>query len=239
MKREAGWLAPVAMVVLKPAFHFLWRFDVTGLEHVPTEGPAILAPNHTSVLDSFVVPAVVPRPVIYVGKAEYLDDWKTKHLFPALGMIPIDRSGGSKSQGALDAAAKVLDAGGVFGIYPEGTRSRTGLLYRGHTGVARLALRTGAPIIPIGLQGTREVQPPDAPLPKPFMEIKVSFGEPVDPIPWLDQAGDPRVYRQITDLVMFEVARLSGQRYVDEYATKGAEAPLAPRRSSADVLSTA
>ena len=108
----------------------------------------------------------VPRRISFVGKAEYMDSWKTKHLFPALGMIPIDRSGGDRSQRALDAAEAVLRRGELFGIFPEGTRSRDGVLYRGHTGAARLALKVGCPIFPVGVIGTREIQPPDAKLPK-------------------------------------------------------------------------
>jgi 1-acyl-sn-glycerol-3-phosphate acyltransferase len=107
-----------------------------------------------------------PASITYVGKAEYLDDWKTRKLFPAMGMIPIDRSGGSASERALNTAARVLERGELFGIYPEGTRSRTGKLHKGHTGAARLALRCNAPIVPVGLIGTREVQPPDRRLPK-------------------------------------------------------------------------
>ncbi|MFQ5558877.1 MAG: lysophospholipid acyltransferase family protein, partial [Acidimicrobiales bacterium] len=146
MGREAGQLYPVAMALGRPLFRALWRIRTVGLEHIPSNGPAIIAPNHTSVLDSFLLPMVLPRRITFVGKAEYLDDWKTRYLFPALGMIPIDRSGGDSAQRALDTAANLLDDGELFGIYPEGTRSRTGLLHKGHTGAARLACRTGAPI---------------------------------------------------------------------------------------------
>jgi 1-acyl-sn-glycerol-3-phosphate acyltransferase len=152
-----------------------------------------------------------------------MDSWKTKHIFPALGMIPIDRSGGSAAEGALSAAGKVLAAGELFGIYPEGTRSRDGKLHRGHTGVARLALRTGCPIFPVGLQGTLEVQPPDSPVPRPFRKMRVRVGEPIDVGRYRDRADDKLVLRQITDEVMFEIRSLSGQEYVDSYATKKAE----------------
>jgi 1-acyl-sn-glycerol-3-phosphate acyltransferase len=179
-----------------------------------------MAPNHTSVIDSFFLPSVLPRRITYVGKAEYMDDWKTKYLFPALGMIPIDRSGGSKSEGALLAATKVLERGELFGIYPEGTRARDGLLHKGHTGVARLALRTGCPIIPVGIQGTREVQPPDAKAPKPFTYARVRIGNPIDVRRYQDRASDHLILRQITDEVMYEIRELSGQEYVDTYATK-------------------
>ena len=222
--REAGQLYRVARAVLTPVFKFNWRVYTSGLEHVPADGPAIFCPNHTSVLDSFFLPLVLPRRITYVGKAEYMDDWKTKYLFPAMGMIPIDRSGGSASERALNAAARVLERGEFFGIYPEGTRSRDGVLHKGHTGPARLALRTGAPIIPVGLVGTREVQPPDAKLPKPFMPVWVNFGPPIDVTRYQDRANDRLVLRQIIDEVMFEIRNLSGQEYVDTYATKKDEA---------------
>lgn len=232
-------------------------FDLTiiGLENLPASGPAIIAANHTSVLDSFIVPAVLPRNINYVGKAEYLDDWKTKHIFPALGMIPIDRSGGDASKAALDTAAKLLDAGGLFGIYPEGTRSRTGHLYKGRTGVARLAHRTGAPIVPVGLIGMREIQPPDAPFPRFFNAATISFGTPLHPDEHGDPAADPMAYRALTDALMFRIRHLSGQQYINRYAPSKAELeaaqhpivlneryditpekPLADRRTATDLL---
>jgi 1-acyl-sn-glycerol-3-phosphate acyltransferase len=242
-------------------FRFLWRFRVEGLEHVPRSGPAIIAPNHTSVIDSFFLPCVLPRRITFVGKAEYMDSWKTKYIFPAMGMIPIDRGGGSASERALNAAARVLDRGELFGIYPEGTRSRDGVLHKGHTGPARLALRTGAPLVPVGLRGTRDIQPPDAKFPKLFMHAEVRFGKPITVDRYRDRGDDRMVLRQLIDEVMFEIRNLSGQEYVDTYATKKAESlptdtaqmPSStnghaeqvvdvtgsddkPRRSSADVL---
>jgi 1-acyl-sn-glycerol-3-phosphate acyltransferase len=222
--RDAGQIQSVAKAVLSPFFNFAWRIRTTGLEHVPTTGGAIIAPNHTSVLDSFFVPLVLRRRITYVGKAEYMDDWKTKLLFPAMGMIPIDRSGGDASTRALNAAAGLLDSGELFGIYPEGTRSRGGDLHRGHTGVARLALRTNTPIIPVGIIGSRDVQPPDARFPRPFREVFVRFGEPIDACRYADRVNDPLVLRQITDELMYEIRNLSGQAYIDSYATKQHEA---------------
>ncbi|MDQ2649644.1 MAG: 1-acyl-sn-glycerol-3-phosphate acyltransferase [Actinomycetota bacterium] len=221
--REFGRLYPVARAVLSPIFKTLWRVEVTGLEHIPAAGGAIFCPNHTSVIDSFFLPFALPRRITFVGKAEYMDSWKTKHIFPALGMIPIDRGGGSASERALDTAARVLEAGEFFGIYPEGTRARDGRLHRGHTGPARLALRTGVPIIPVGLRGTREVQPPDVKVPKPFKRVQIGFGRPIDVTRYRDRADDRMVLRQIIDEVMFEIRALSQQEYVDEYATKKAE----------------
>jgi 1-acyl-sn-glycerol-3-phosphate acyltransferase len=221
--KDFGRLYPAARAVLAPLFKTLWKVEVSGLEHLPKDGGALFCPNHTSVIDSFFLPLVLPRPIMFVGKAEYMDSWKTKHLFPALGMIPIDRSGGSASERALNTAARVLEAGKFFGIYPEGTRARDGRLHRGHTGPARLALRTRVPIIPVGLIGTRVVQPPDKKLPKPFKRVQVRFGRPVDVTRYCDRADDHMVLRQIIDEVMFEIRELTDQEYVDEYATKKAE----------------
>lgn len=246
MAREVGQLYTVAKAVMTPVCKFLWNFEVNGLENVPADGPAIMAPNHVSVIDSFFLPAILGRRISYVGKAEYLDDWKTKHLFPALGMIAIDRSGGSAAQRALDTAARILDDGELFGIYAEGTRSRSGHLHKGRTGAARLAMRTGAPIVPVGLRGTREVQPPDQPLPRPFMTVEINIGRPIDPSRFRARDGDPLLYREMTDELMFEIAQLSGQEYVNEYAGKAGEnvkdpvssEPLVEVRSSADLLSS-
>lgn len=249
MARESGQFQTAFKTCLSPFFRGLWRIKATGLENVPTDGPAILAPNHISVIDSFFLPMVLKRRITYVGKAEYMDDWKTKHLFPALGMIPIDRSGGDASQRALDTAARLLDAGELFGIYPEGTRARDGLLHKGHTGAARLAVRTGAPILPVGILGTRSIQPPDTPLPKPFRPAEIRIGRPIH-APAVDDDVSHMVYRQLTDELMYEIRALTGQDYVDTYATKGsaqvverletaASPEVSQRRSSADVLSAA
>ncbi|MEO6629838.1 MAG: lysophospholipid acyltransferase family protein, partial [Aquihabitans sp.] len=220
---EVGKLFPVAKAVLSPLFHASWRFDLHGLENIPSSGGAILCPNHTSVLDSFFVPVVLPRRVTYVGKAEYMDSWKTRKIFPALGMIPIDRTGGDAAERALATAQRVLERGELFGIYPEGTRSRDGRLYRGKTGPARLALRAQVPIIPIGIKGTREIMPPDAKFPKLRRPVTITFGKPIDITRYLDRAQDHLVLRQITDEVMFEIRELSGQDYVNEYAGKAAK----------------
>lgn len=229
MGRDVGQLYRAARTVLDPTFAFLWRIQVEGRANLPDAGGAILAPNHLSVLDHFVLATSLPRRITYVGKAEYMDDWKTKYLFPALGMIPIDRGGGSAANRALDAAARVLKEGELFGIYPEGTRSRDGKLHKGHTGVARLAMRTGCPIIPVGLQGTLEVQRPDSSLPKPFKVMRVRLGRPLSVARYGDQVRNRLVLREITDELMYEIRELSGQDYVDTYATKTAETLPAER----------
>ena len=227
-ERQTGRLQSAARLVLTPPFRFLWNVSTEGLENVPGSGGAIIAPNHISVLDSFFVPLSLGRRMTYVGKAEYLDDWKTKYVFPAIGMIPIDRSGGDASKRALDAAACVLDSGELFGIYPEGTRARDGLLHKGHTGLARLALRTNSPIVPVGIIGSDLVQPPDAKTPKVFRRVHLRFGRPISVEKYCDHASDRLVLRQITDEVMYEIRNLSGQEYVNTYATRQAEPePLA------------
>lgn len=218
--RDVGQLYRAARTVLFPTFNFLWDFHFAGLEHVPTDGPAIFCPNHTSVLDSFFLPLGLARRITYVGKAEYMDDWKTRKLFPALGMIPIDRSGGNASERALDAATGLIEAGEYFGIYPEGTRSRTGQLFRGHTGPARLALRTGAPLIPVGIRGSREVMPPEAKFPRLFRPVSIRFGRPIRVQRYEGRTDDHLVLREITDELMYEIRSLSGQEYIDRYATR-------------------
>lgn len=240
LQTPVGWL-------MKPLFRFLWKFDVQGRDNVPATGGAVICANHLAAIDSFVVPAVLPRSIMYVGKSEYLDDWKTAKLFPRLGMIPIDRRGGDHAKGALDAARQVLEQGGLFGIYPEGTRSRSGRLHKGHTGAARLAIETGCPIVPVGLIGTPEIQPPDQSVPNFFRRATISFGAPIDVSRYAGRVGDRVVYRELIDEVMFEIGRLSGQDYDDTYAgaaspasgqTPGAEAEvtLVDRPSSASVI---
>lgn len=210
--------------IIKPMLGKLWNVTVEGLENIPAEGPAILCPNHISFFDSVFTMAYAGRQISFVGKAEYMDSWKTKYLFPALGMIPIDRAGGSKSEGALLAAEQVLRRGELFGIYPEGTRSRDGMLYKGHTGAARLALKVGCPIIPVGIIGTREIQPPDTFFPKVGLSCVVKFGRPLYPEMYLQRGDDHLVLREMTDELMFEIRDLTGQEYRNVYATKRAEA---------------
>jgi 1-acyl-sn-glycerol-3-phosphate acyltransferase len=208
---------------LTPVLRLLYRVEVEGREHVPRRGAVILAANHRSFLDSIFLPLVIRRRVTYVAKAEYFDDPKTAWFFRAVGQIPIRREGGSASEGALAAATEVLEEGGVFGIYPEGTRTRDGYTHRGHTGVARLAARTGAPIVPVGLVGTDECQPTDKKLPRVFRTVRVRFGAPLTPHHAAN--GDDRLaLRALTDELMFEIVQLAGSyEYRDTYATKKAE----------------
>jgi 1-acyl-sn-glycerol-3-phosphate acyltransferase len=210
--------------VVAPIARRLWHFHLEGFDRIPTDGPAILCSNHVSFLDSAFLMILVPRRISFVGKAEYMDSWKTKHLFPAMGMIPIDRAGGDKSTAALDAAEGVLRRGELFGIFPEGTRSRDGVLYKGHTGAARLALTVGCPIFPVGVIGTREIQPPEARLPKVRKHCTIRIGRPIEVARYGDRAADRLAFRQITDELMYEIRELTGQEYRDIYATKKAEA---------------
>jgi 1-acyl-sn-glycerol-3-phosphate acyltransferase len=195
----------------------LWDIDVSGLERLPTEGPAILCPNHVSFLDSAFLTFTLPRNISFVGKAEYMDSWKTKFLFPAMGMIPIDRTGGAKSTAALDAAEAVLERGELFGIYPEGTRSRNGSLGKGRTGAARLAMTVGCPIYPVGIIGTDEIQPPDAKAPKLRKSAEIKIGRPIKPERYMSRGAEHLAWRSMIDEVMFEIRELSGQQYVNRY----------------------
>ena len=207
--------------LLSPIFVLLWRIKVEGRENVPATGPVILAPNHVTFLDSMFLPLVVRRRVTFVAKAEYFQSWKTAWFFRACGQIPMRREGGSASERALAAARDVLRDGNVLGIYPEGTRSPDGRLYRGHTGVARLALGCGVPVVPVGLVGTTQVQRPGSNRPHPFKRVTVRFGPPLDLSRWdAEAAADPMTLRLVTDELMFEIRALSGQEYVDRYAKR-------------------
>ncbi len=171
----AGKLQDRTRKLVGPLARRLWTIDVRGLDRLPSEGGAILCPNHVSFLDSAFLIFTLPRRISFVGKAEYLDSWKTKYLFPAMGMIPIDRAGRQGQQGGARGRGEACcERGELFGIFPEGTRSRDGVLYKGHTGPARLAMETGCPIYPVGITGTAEIQPPDAKLPKPFKSCAIT-----------------------------------------------------------------
>jgi 1-acyl-sn-glycerol-3-phosphate acyltransferase len=214
----------ILKAVLTPVLYGAFRVRVEGRGNIPSTGPVIYAANHRSFMDSIFLPLVLRRRMTFVAKAEYFDDPRSAWFFRAVGQIPIRREGGSASQRALDAATDVLERGGQFGIYPEGTRTRDGLLHRGHTGVARLALRTGAPLVPVGLVGTDEIQPTDSKVPRFFRTVTVRFGAPIELTHYEGRADDHLALRQLTDEVMYEIYALSGYEYVDTYATKGATA---------------
>jgi 1-acyl-sn-glycerol-3-phosphate acyltransferase len=201
-----------------------YRVRVEGLDDVPTDGPAIISPNHRSFFDSPLVMAMAPRPVVFLGKAEYMDSRATKYLFPAVGMVPIKREAKKASMAALETAAALLAEGRLVGIYPEGTRSRDGDLHRGHTGVAHLAMMTGAPIIPVGIVGTERVQPIGAVVPRPFRgPVRLRFGEPIDPTNYR-YGGNRKRRSQMVDDVMSSIAAMTDQSRSPDFASD--EPPL-------------
>lgn len=226
-----------ARSLLRRPVRVLWPTQVTGADRVPAAGAAVLCPNHLSFFDSVLMMLTFDRPVYFIGKSDYLDRGLTRRLFPAMGMIPVDRDSGAKAMIALDAATAVLAQGALLCIYPEGTRSRDGFLHRGHTGAARLAIAAGCPLLPVGLRGTADVQPPGATLPRLRRRCAVSVGEPVLAE---DSDGSRRlVARTAIDEVMRRVAQLSGQEYVPHYARRpepdqpvaGSASPYLPARS--------
>src|SRR3984957_10039206 len=188
--------------LLTPILKFFYRVRVEGLDGVPAPGPAILASNHVSFSDSIFLPLVLHRRITFVAKAEYFEDPKTAWFFRAVGQIPIKREGGSASQRALDSAREVLEAGGLFGIYPEGTRSPDGRLYKGHTGLARLALQCQVPVLAVAMIGTREAQPIGQVMPNLFRPITIRISRPLDFSRYADRADDPLTLRRIADEIM-------------------------------------
>jgi 1-acyl-sn-glycerol-3-phosphate acyltransferase len=216
------WL--LKFVLLGPMLKTVFRPHVEGAENVPAEGPAILASNHLSYADWLFMPLTLPRRVTFVAKAEYFNTpgikgWFQKKFFSGAGQVPIDRSGASAAEGALNSATRILTAGELFGIYPEGTRSHDGRLYRGKTGVARLALETHVPVIPVAVVGTNEIAPPGKKFGS-FTRPVVRFGKPLDFSRYEGLEGDRFILRSITDEIMYEIMRLSGQEYVDLYASR-------------------
>ncbi|MFA6299890.1 MAG: lysophospholipid acyltransferase family protein [Nocardioides sp.] len=214
-------------VALGPLLRVVFRPQVEGSQHVPEEGAAILASNHLSYADWLFMPLTLARRVTFVAKAEYfttpgIKGWFQKQFFSGAGQVPIDRTSGSAAEGALSSAKRILGEGDLFGIYPEGTRSHDGRLYRGKTGVARLALETGVPVIPVAVVGTDVVAPPG----KTFGSITrpvVRFGKPLDFSRYAGLENDRFILRAITDEIMYEIMRLSGQEYVDMYAGRAKE----------------
>ena len=198
---------------------------VEGIENIPAEGPAILASNHLSFSDSFFLPAVLDRKVTFIAKAEYFTSPGVKGkltaaFFKGVGQLPVDRSGGrGAGEAAIKSGIEVLERGELFGIYPEGTRSPDGRLYRGKPGgLARVALATGAPVIPVAMIDTEKVQPPGKVVPK-MIRPGIRIGKPLDFARYQGMEGDRFILRSVTDEVMYEIMKLSGQEYVDIYAT--------------------
>lgn len=218
----------VLHAVVPPLAKAVWRPTVTGLEHVPRTGGVILASNHLSFVDSVVIPVVVPRKVVFLAKSDYFEGTGVRGAlqrawFTGLGMLPVDRDDTRAAIASLDVALEVLARGEAFGIYPEGTRSRDGRLYRGRTGVAHLALTAGVPIVPVGLTGTERLQPVGATVPR-VVPITVAFGEPIGVEGRLDGVPLGRARRLLTDEVMAAVAALSGQEHAGVYHDRAPDA---------------
>ncbi|GAA4040842.1 lysophospholipid acyltransferase family protein [Arthrobacter methylotrophus] len=209
-------------IFLGPVLKLLFRPWVKGLDNVPPDGAAILASNHLSFSDSIFMPLMVPRPVVFLAKSEYFTGTGIKGRLTAMffrltNQLPMDRSGGAASEMSLQAGRDVLTGGGLLGIYPEGTRSPDAKLYRGKVGVAKLALQTRVRVIPVAMIGTEKVQPIGKRLPN-IRRIGIIFGQPLDFSRYYGQEEDRSVQRAVTDEIMYELMRLSGQEYVDEYA---------------------
>jgi 1-acyl-sn-glycerol-3-phosphate acyltransferase len=222
-------------ILIGPWVRLLFRPKVEGLENIPTSGPAILASNHLSFSDSIFLPLMVGRKVTFPAKAEYFNSpgikgFLSKLFFSGVGQVPIDRASGSAAKSALTTLQRILDLGDIVGIYPEGTRSPDGRLYRGKTGVARLALQTGAVVVPCAMINTHEIQPPGTLMPR-IKRVRMKIGHPLDFSRYEGLAGDRFVERSMTDEIMYELMELSGQEYVDVYAAKvkaQAAGPAAP-----------
>ncbi|MFE0427654.1 lysophospholipid acyltransferase family protein [Streptomyces sp. NPDC058953] len=214
--------------VLGPFLRLMFRPRVEGAGNIPGSGPVILAGNHLTFIDSMVMPLVCSRPVYFIGKDEYVTGKGIKGrlmawFFTGVGMVPVDRDGANGGVAALNTGRRLLEQGKIFGIYPEGTRSPDGRLYRWRPGIARLTLMTGAPVVPFAVIGTDKLQPGGAGLPRPG-RVTVRFGEAMEFSRYEGMDRDRYVLRAVTDSVMAEVMTLSGQEYVDIYATKAKKA---------------
>lgn len=226
----------VVKAILAPFLAILFRPWAEGTENVPREGPAIIASNHLSFADHFFAPLPLPRRVTFLAKAEYftgsgLKGLASKAFFRGIGQIPVDRAGGQASERALKTGLRVLAEGRLLGIYPEGTRTPDGRLYRGKTGVARLALESGAPVIPCAMMGTFEFMPSGKLRPRLRIRPGVRFGKPLDFSRYKGLESDRLVLRAVTDEIMYALMELSGQEYVDEYAQRAKTRLRLPLRS--------
>src|SRR5436190_6721373 len=231
------WL--LKYVLIGPCLRRLDRPRARAVETIPGDGPVILASNHFSFIESMFIPLAIRRRVVFLAKADYFTSARTAWFFRAAGQIPIQREGGSASEAAIQAGVRELKNGHVVGIYPEGTRSPDGRLYRGKTGVARMALLAKCPVVPIAVFGTRELQPIGKRFPKLSGRIEIHFGKPLSFERFSGQEADRFVLRSVTDEVLYEIMMISGQEYVDEYASKvkaqqQSESEGAPEAASKD-----
>jgi 1-acyl-sn-glycerol-3-phosphate acyltransferase len=244
MGRRPVWYWLLKTLVIGPLGRIFWWPWAKGTENIPTTGPAILASNHLAVIDSIFLPLAVPRRrLTFPAKKEYftgrgIKGRLTKAFMSGVGQVPIDRASGVAALSALNALENVLHEGGLVGYYPEGTRSPDGRLYRGKTGVARLVLATGAPVIPVVMVNTDKIQPIGRVFPKLRPRPGVIFGKPLDFSRYEGMSGDRFVERSMTDEIMYELMQLSGQEYVDVYAAK-VKAELDRSRRSGPVAARA
>ena len=232
----------VVKAIIGPLLRLVFRPWADGTDNVPRDGPAILASNHLSFSDHFFAPLPLPRKVVFLAKSEYFTGRGLKGLvsrafFRGVGQIPVDRSGGAASERALRTGLRVLAQGHLLGIYPEGTRTPDGRLYRGKTGVARLALEARVPVIPTAMVGTFEFQPPGKIAPRLWVRPGVRFGKPLDFSRYYGLHEDRIVLRAITDEIMYELMKLAGQEYVDEYAQRSKLRRGASRRNTQSGIS--
>jgi 1-acyl-sn-glycerol-3-phosphate acyltransferase len=231
------WYWLFKYVFMGPVLTLLGRPKVQGLEYLPRSGAAILASNHLAVADSFYLPLVVSRRITFLAKAEYftgtgLKGWFQRWFYTVAGQVPIDRTDADSAKSALSTAQRILAEGKLLGMYPEGTRSPDGRLYKGKTGLARLALETGMPVIPVAMIGTDVVNPPGSKMWR-FGKVEVKFGKPMDFTRFEGLAGNRFIERAVIDEVMYELMQLSGQEYVDLYAAdvkEGAAVAQPPAR---------
>jgi 1-acyl-sn-glycerol-3-phosphate acyltransferase len=217
------WYFLLKNIVLGPILKVLFRPWVRGSEKIPTDGAAILASNHLSFSDSIFLPLMLRRPVVFLAKSEYftgkgIKGTLSRWFFKGTGQLPIDRSGGKASEAALNTGLGVLGQGQLLGIYPEGTRSPDGRLFRGRTGIARMVLEAKVPVFPVAMIDTEKVQPIGRRLPR-IRRIGVVVGEPLDFSRFTGMEGDRLVLRAVTDEILYELMKLSGQEYNDVYAS--------------------
>jgi 1-acyl-sn-glycerol-3-phosphate acyltransferase len=227
----------IVKAILLPILRALFRPWIDGKEQVPDEGGAIFASNHLSFSDSIFLPLMVTRRVTFLAKADYflgkgIKGRLVKSFMTAVGQVPIDRSGGSASMAAINTGKRILDGGDILGIYPEGTRSPDGRLYRGKTGVARMALEARVPVLPVAMINTFEIQPPGQVIPR-IMKVGIKIGTPLDFSRYYGMHTDRFVLRSVTDEIMYAIMELSGQEYVDRYATSQ-KADIADAAAAAD-----
>ncbi|MCX5414198.1 MULTISPECIES: lysophospholipid acyltransferase family protein [unclassified Streptomyces] len=223
-------------VVLGPLLRLVFRPRIEGLEHIPDDGAAIVAGNHLSFSDHFLMPAILRRRITFLAKAEYftgpgIKGRLTAAFFHSIGQIPVDRSGKEAGQAAIREGLGVLSKGELLGIYPEGTRSHDGRLYKGKVGVAVMAIKAGVPVIPCAMVGTFEIQPPGQKVPS-IKRVTIRFGEPLDFSRYAGLEDQKAAIRAVTDEIMYAILGLSGQEYVDEYAVKAKAAQAEQSKKS-------